>query len=393
MPPDAPVQPQPLPLSQPDSQDALRGPIGQLVQNQRIIVCCGAGGVGKTTTSASLALAAARAGRRVLVLTIDPSRRLAETLGVAQNPTAPVPLSPERLKAARIHPPGALDAWLLSPRQIADEAVRRLSGSREQSERFFSNRVYQQLSQMLAGMHEYTAMEALHRLLISGRYELVVLDTPPSRNALDFLEAPGRLASLLDGRIFKALTPKKGGLFTRAASKIAQKGLSAALGDELAGELVQFMGTFATLLQFLNQDLKAMRAFLSGPDAAFLLVTAPTRQSLAEGFYFQSRAQELKLPFKGFVLNRSSLRRDRWTQEDQANFDAMPKTPILQSGLRKLAAMAEIEAARQKRDQQVLDELNRRAGERGFAKSVPEFPQQGSDMDLLIATARELCGE
>ena len=378
MPPDAPVQPQPLPLSQPDSQDALRGPIGQLVQNQRIIVCCGAGGVGKTTTSASLALAAARAGRRVLVLTIDPSRRLAETLGVAQNPTAPVPLSPERLKA---------------PRQIADEAVRRLSGSREQSERFFSNRVYQQLSQMLAGMHEYTAMEALHRLLISGRYELVVLDTPPSRNALDFLEAPGRLASLLDGRIFKALTPKKGGLFTRAASKIAQKGLSAALGDELAGELVQFMGTFATLLQFLNQDLKAMRAFLSGPDAAFLLVTAPTRQSLAEGFYFQSRAQELKLPFKGFVLNRSSLRRDRWTQEDQANFDAMPKTPILQSGLRKLAAMAEIEAARQKRDQQVLDELNRRAGERGFAKSVPEFPQQGSDMDLLIATARELCGE
>lgn len=374
------------------NHEPLRGPVGQLVQNQRILVCCGAGGVGKTTTSASLALAGARAGRRVLVLTIDPSKRLAETLGVTQNPPAPVSLSPERLLAARIEPPGQLDAWLLSPQQVADAAIQRLASSPEERARFLSNRIYRQVSQMLAGMHEYTAMEALHRLLAEGRYDLVVLDTPPSRNALDFLEAPGRLAGLLDMRIFRALLPKKGGLITRAASKIAEKGLTAALGAQFAGEFIQFMALFADMFQFLNQDLKDMRAFLSGPDAAFLLVTAPTRASLEEGYYFQSRAAELALPFKGFILNRSHLRPEEDAALDAERLARLPKTPALVSGLAKLEALAEAERAEARRDAEVLRELSRRAGERGFALSVPEFAQQGSDMELLIASALALCG-
>ncbi|MDR0966310.1 MAG: AAA family ATPase [Myxococcales bacterium] len=376
----------------PHESDLLCGPVGQLIQNQRIIVCCGAGGVGKTTTSAALALAGARAKRRVLVLTIDPSKRLAETLGVSQNPPAPVPLSEERLAAARIRPPGHLDAWLLSPQQVADAAVNRLSSSPEERARFLQNRIYQQVSQMLAGMHEYTAMEALHRLLAEGRYDLVILDTPPSRNALDFLEAPGRLASLLDQRIFRALLPKKGGLLSRAASKIAQKGLSAALGEQFAEEFIAFMATFSSIFHFLNQDLKEMRAFLSGPDAAFLLVTSPARASLEEGFYFQSRAQELRLPFKGFILNRSSIRADDAEAEDAARLARLTMTPELESGLKKLDALAQAERAQARRDVEVLQELRRRAGDRGFALSVPDFAHEGSDMELLIASAQALCG-
>lgn len=372
-------------------RENLCGPIGHLIQNRRIIVCCGAGGVGKTTASAALALAGARAGRRVLALTVDPSKRLAETLGVSQNPPAPVPLSSERLKAAHIEPPGQLDAWLLSPQQIADAAVRRLAGSPEDRTRFLQNRIYQQVSQMLAGMHEYAAMEALHRLLAEGRYELVVLDTPPSRNALDFLEAPGRLSSLLDMRIFKALLPKKGGLLTRAASKIAQKGLSAALGEQFAAEFVQFMATFSDLFQFLNQDLRQMRAFLSGPDSAFLLVTSPTRASLAEGYYFQRRAQELCLPFKGFILNRSSLRAERGHHLDAEQLESRLKTPELESGLRKLAILAQAEEAKARRDAGILRELKERAGEGGFALGVPEFAHEGSDMELLLAASQALC--
>lgn len=376
----------------PMHRESLRGPIGQLIQNQRIIVCCGAGGVGKTTTSAALALAAARTGRRVLVLTVDPSKRLAETLGVSQNPPAPVPLSPQRLRAAQIDPPGQLDAWLLSPRQIADAAVQRLSHSPEERRRFLQNRIYQQVSQMLAGMHEYAAMEALHRLLAEGRYDLVILDTPPSRNALDFLEAPGRLASLLDMRIFKALLPKQGGLITRAASKIAQKGLCAALGEQFTAEFIQFMSTFSGLFQFLNQDLKDMRAFLSSQNSAFLLVTATTRASLAEGYYFQSRAEELCLPFKGFILNRSNLRAECGAPLDAEHLSNLAMTPELESGLKKLAILARAEQEKARRDAEILQELNVRAGKHGFALSVPEFAQEGSDMELLIATAQALCG-
>src|SRR4051812_3115558 len=148
--------------------------IGELIRNRRVIVCCGAGGVGKTTTAAALSLAAARAGRRVLVLTIDPSKRLAETLGVSRNPPTPVAVPPDRQIAAGIHAPASLDAWMLDPKLVADESVRRLTKNPEDAERVLGNRIYQQVSSMVAGMHEYTAMEALHRLVNEGRYDLVV---------------------------------------------------------------------------------------------------------------------------------------------------------------------------------------------------------------------------
>src|SRR5262249_19564947 len=139
--------------------------IESLVRGQRIIVCCGAGGVGKTTTAAALALAGARLGRRVLVLTIDPSRRLAETLGVTRNPPKPVRLPEDRLTQAEIVPPATLEAWMLDPKLVSDEAVRRLVKNDAEADRVLQNRIYQHVTAMVAGMHEYTAMEALHRFV------------------------------------------------------------------------------------------------------------------------------------------------------------------------------------------------------------------------------------
>lgn len=367
----------------------LTGPVGEILGQKRVVVCCGAGGVGKTTTSAALALLAARAGRRVLVLTIDPSRRLAETLGVSQNPAAPVPLSAERLAAAGIVAPGSLDAWLLAPKQVADVAVRRLTRDPQEAERFLGNRIYQQVSLMVAGMHEYTAMEALHRLLAEGHYDLVVLDTPPSRNALDFLDAPGRLSRLLDGKVFRALLPRQGGLFSRAASRVVHRVLSAAFGVEFAEELVGFMSAFSGLFGVFTADVSAMRAFLGGPHSAFLMVCAPTDASVVEAHFFQDRALELGLPFRGFVLNRC---RGVGPEKLFPSDTLLPPeaSPAAVSGFAKLRVLAREELGAAECDRRLLEQLSQRAGHGRFAVAVPGMPQGADDMGTLIAVARAL---
>ena len=194
--------------------------IGDVLANKRVIVCCGAGGVGKTTVSASLALAAARAGRRVLVVTIDPSRRLAETLGVSRNLPEPTELPAERLAAAGVSAPGSLAAWMLDPQLVSDRVVHGFSKSEDDARRLLANPIYQNVTAMVAGMQEYTAVEALHGFVRDDRYDLIVLDTPPSRNALRFLEAPHRASGFLDGRVFNLFIPGEGSIIRRFASRL-----------------------------------------------------------------------------------------------------------------------------------------------------------------------------
>jgi anion-transporting ArsA/GET3 family ATPase len=360
--------------------------IGELLRTRRIIVCCGAGGVGKTTTAAAVSLAAARAGRRVLVLTIDPSRRLAETLGVSRNPPEPVAVPAERQRLAGIHAPATLDAWMLDHKLVADSAVRRLTKTPQDAERVISNRIYQQVSSMVAGMHEYTAMEALYRLTNSGTYDLVVLDTPPSRHALDFLEAPRRLSGLVDSRALQAFLPRGDGLVARAASKVIQTVLSAVFGEEFATEFVAFVGTFSTIFQSLNFDVNEMRRFLGGDDVAFLLVTSPQPATLTEAHFFQDKTRELGLPFRGFVLNRSrALNVDRPLTE----LSMLPSPPSAEakSAIDKLQALARTELELAGRDVALLRDLETRAGSGASAIALPELPQGADDMGTLITVA------
>ncbi len=365
--------------------------INELILQKKIIVCCGAGGVGKTTTAASLSLAAARAGRRVLVLTIDPSRRLAETLGVSRNPPKPVAVPLERQQLAGIHPPACLDAWMLDSKLIADEAVRRLTKTPEDAERVLSNRIYQQVSSMVAGMHEYTAMEALYRLVHEGRYDLVVLDTPPSRHALDFLEAPRRLSRLVDSRALNAFLPKADGIIGRAASKVLQAVLTAVFGEEFARDFVGFLSTFTGIFQSLNVDVNDMRAFLSSPEVAFLLVTSPAAATLAEANFFFEKTKELKLPFHAFILNRS---RAHQAGLIFPTLQTLPSIPVhLAEAIPKLQSLATAERAASDRDIDLLAKLKRKAGSEATAIALPNLPQGADDMGTLVQVANALASQ
>ncbi len=370
-------------MNAPESQPTR---IGALLRTKQVIVCCGAGGVGKTTTAAALSLAAARAGRRVLVLTIDPSKRLAETLGVQRNPPEPVSLPAERAKLAGIVAPGTLDAWMLDHKLVADSAVRRLTKSPEEAERVLDNRIYQQVSTMVAGMHEYTAMEALHRLVNAGKYDLVVLDTPPSRHALDFLEAPKRLSRLVESKAIAAFLPSNDGFVARAASKVIHRVLSAVFGEEFASEFTTFIGTFMDLFRTLNVEVNSMRDFLSGDNVAFLLVTSPAPTTLTEAHFFQDKTRELGLPFRAFVLNRSRALNGRKRMPDSA-LAGPAASADLHRAVEKLKSAAIVELELAGRDIALLRDLEARAGAEATAIALPELPQGADDMGTLIAVA------
>ncbi len=366
--------------------------LAELAAEKKIIVCCGAGGVGKTTTAASLSVAAARMGRRVLVLTIDPSRRLAEALGVSRNPPKPVALSAERLEAAGIHAPGHLEAWMVDPKLVSDEAVRRFAGSEEAARPVLENRIYQLGTQMVAGLHEYTAMKSLHRFLSEGTYDLVVLDTPPSRNALDFLDAPGRMAKLLDGAIFKAFMPSQKSLLGRAASKLVNKVLGSVFGDDGPAELTTFFGVFSGLFASVSEELVDVRKRLAQNDAAFVLVTTPSAAALTEAHFFHDRIGQLGLPFRGFVLNRSKARLDGATFPS-ASVAPADASPTLRRALEKLAPLARQESLQVTKDKGLLADLALRGGPGAFALALPNLTAGSSELQSLYQLAEVIGGE
>ena len=360
-------------------------PIADLVHHKGIIVVCGAGGVGKTTTSAALALAAARAGRRVLALTVDPSKRLAQTLGVDRNLKAPVTIPQERLDQAGIKPPGSLDAWMLDPSLVADRVVNKLGKDPEEVERLMQNRVYKGISRMVAGMQEYMAMEALYQFHEEGVYDLVVLDTPPSRNALAFLEGPQRMASFLDGRIFSLFLPSEdAGFFRRTAGAVINRVNSMVFGEETYQDMQEFFGSFQGILGALNDNASDMLDNLRDPDeVAFMLVTSPTDASVSDAHFFKERTAQMGLPFVGFVLNRSQA---------LSGGRIMPTAELLggelsdaaTSGLAKLERLAEVERSEMVRDEHLLATLADEAGRYAFTVATPTLPGGANDMPSLL---------
>ncbi|MFL5320434.1 MAG: ArsA family ATPase [Myxococcaceae bacterium] len=282
----------------------------EAVSGRKVIVCCGAGGVGKTTTSAALALGAAKLGRRVLVLTIDPARRLAQAMGIPENSVRPVTISPEQLRAVGVEQ-GALDAWMLNPRVVFDGLVRKLAPTPAQAERILKLRLYQALSDLVAGMQEYTAAEALFGFSTSGAYDLIVLDTPPSRNALEFLEAPGKLSRFLDEKIVSLFLPSEGTRrfsLLRKATELIGNVFVKVFGEAFFAELQEFIGAFSGMFAAMRGHSEQVRSLLNSDDALFLLVTSPEQGALAEARYFRTKLASMSLPFGGFILNRSWAR-------------------------------------------------------------------------------------
>jgi anion-transporting ArsA/GET3 family ATPase len=271
----------------------------------RIVVCCGAGGVGKTTTAAALGVRAAEVhGRRTVVLTIDPARRLAQSMGLSE-----LDNTPRLVKGIDVESGGELHAMMLDMKRTFDEVVQQHTTPQRAAE-IFANPFYQAMSSTFAGTQEYMAMEKLGQLRATDEWDLIVVDTPPSRSALDFLDAPARLSRFLDGRMLRMLlAPARSGgrsmfslvtasfgLFSRAVQKV--------LGAQLLTDLSGFVAALDSMFGGFRQRADATYRILQDPQTAFLLVAAPERDAVREAAYFAERLVAEQMPLAGLVINR-----------------------------------------------------------------------------------------
>ncbi|MBC2863782.1 ArsA family ATPase [Streptomyces mexicanus] len=323
----------------------------------RIIVCCGSGGVGKTTTAAALGLRAAERGRKVVVLTIDPARRLAQSMGIDSLDNVP-----RRVKGTEGD--GELHAMMLDMKRTFDEVVE-AHADPERAATILANPFYQSLSAGFAGTQEYMAMEKLGQLRARDEWDLIVVDTPPSRSALDFLDAPKRLGSFLDGRLIRLLTApaKLGG---RAGMKFLNVGMSmmtGTLGKLLGGQLLKDVQTFVAAMDTTFGGFRtradATYKLLQAPGTAFLVVAAPERDALREAAYFVERLAAEKMPLAGLVLNR-----------------------VHGSGADQLSAERALAAAENLEDSRIVDQGDGKAG----VRNSPETQGRSDSPDPSAAT-------
>lgn len=274
--------------------------------DQRIVVCCGSGGVGKTTTAAAFGVRAAERGRKVVVLTIDPARRLAQSMGLTE-----LDNTPREVKGVGADG-GSLDAMMLDMKRTFDEVVE-AHASPEKAQQILANPFYQALSSSFAGTQEYMAMEKLGQLAADaerdGRWDLIVVDTPPSRSALDFLDAPARLASLLDGRFVRLLlAPAKGParMFTAGFGMVTGV-LTKILGAQVLRDVQTFVAAFDTLFGGFRQRAEQTYARLQAEGTAFVVVATPEPDALREAAYFVERLTQEEMPLAGLVVNRVTV--------------------------------------------------------------------------------------
>ncbi len=274
--------------------------VDHTLDTAQILVCCGSGGVGKTTTAASLALRAAERGRRTVVLTIDPARRLAQSMGLTELDNTP-------RQVAGVD--GSLDAMMLDMKRTFDDIVLAHTEPAK-AQAIFDNPFYQALSSSFAGTQEYMAMEKLGQLKASGDWDLIVVDTPPTRSALDFLDAPERLTTFLDGRMIRILlAPAKAG--GKAYFKVVSAGfglftsvLTKIIGAQVLTDVSQFVAALETMFGGFRERAQGTYDLLKAPGTAFVVVAAPERDALREASYFVDRLAEERMPLAGLVVNR-----------------------------------------------------------------------------------------
>jgi anion-transporting ArsA/GET3 family ATPase len=296
-------------MSEPPASGEGQG-LEQLVMSHRVLVAVGAGGVGKTTVAAALSLGAALRGRRVLCLTIDPARRLGEALGLETMRAEGQVVDLGRFAGARAPITGSLTAMMLDTKRTFDALVLKYSSSPEQARRLLDNKIYRYVSTSLAGTQEYMAMEKLVELQRAARFDLIVLDTPPTANALDFLDAPEKLIEALDSsaiRFFLQAWESTGkfslNLLARSAS-LVMRGLGRITGGGFLEAMAQFLTELNDLFGGFKQRAREVKAALRSPEVSFVLVTSPAPMSIREVLFFSERLEEAGMPRGVFVVNR-----------------------------------------------------------------------------------------
>jgi anion-transporting ArsA/GET3 family ATPase len=349
------------------------------LERKEVCICAGSGGVGKTTTSAAIALGMAARGKKVAVLTIDPARRLANALGLAE-------LGNEE-RRVDVDVPGELWAMMLDAKRTFDELIDWHAPDEATRDAVLGNRIYQELSSAVAGSQEYMAMEKLHELHQDGRYDLLVLDTPPTRSALDFLDAPQRLSAFIDSRALSFfLAPSRFGL------KVLGRGtglvfsvMQRATGIDLLRDLSEFFGSFGGMTAGFRERAERVNALLRDHRSAFVLVTTPRRAAIEEARWFHRRLMEADMPFAGVVANRVNV------AAGAAGADSELERLLGGELARKVVAAATDEAGLAERDRRNLDELRRRLGRRPLLE-VPQLDHDVHDLAGLRLMDRHLFG-
>ena len=355
--------------------------------SNRVVVCCGAGGVGKTTTAAAMALRAAEYGRTVVVLTIDPARRLAQALGIQSLGNTPqrVPLGPEVT--------GELHAMMLDMRRTFDEMVIQYSGT-ERADAILENQFYQTVATSLAGTQEYMAMEKLGQLLAEDKWDLVVVDTPPSRNALDFLDAPKRLGSFMDSRLWRMLlAPGRGiGRIVTGAVGLAMKGMSTVLGSQMLSDAAGFVQSLDATFGGFREKADRTYELLKRRGTQFVVVSAAEPDALREASFFVDRLSQEKMPLAGLILNRTHPTLCQLPAETAAEAADQREAAAGDSDL--AGAVLRIHAARAATAKREVRLLSRFTGANPHVAivGVPSLPFDVSDLDALRAIGDQLTG-
>jgi anion-transporting ArsA/GET3 family ATPase len=355
----------------------------------RICVVGGSGGVGKTTTSAALAAGMAARGLKVAVVTIDPAQRLATALGLDELGNEPQRIESERFAAAGL-PLGDGELWAmtLDPKRTFDELIERLAPDAQTRRQILANRVYRELSDAIAGSQEFTAVAKLHELAQQGRWDLLVLDTPPSRNALDFLDAPDRLRAFFEGRALQTLL-RGGG----AGLRLLGRGTGLVLGllrritgAELLSDLSDFFRLLGGLLGGFRTQAAAVEALLRAPGTTFLLVTSPEREPIDEALFFRRRLRDAGMALGGAIVNRVHV--DELASQDGALQDLparIEQTAALSAALAKqVAAAFADEHALARRDAANVAHLRERLGAGIPLLRVPLLDGDVHDVEGLV---------
>jgi anion-transporting ArsA/GET3 family ATPase len=353
--------------------------VADLLRRKEICVCAGSGGVGKTTTSAAVALGMARRGKKVIVLTIDPAKRLANSLGLPE-------LGNEETQVQIDTGDGELWAMMLDAKRTFDDLVEWHAPDEETRDAVLNNRIYQELSNAVAGSQEYMAMEKLHELHNEGRYDLLVLDTPPTRNALDFLDAPKRLSRFIDSRSLQFFT--SGGLF---GVKVFSRGtgivfsmLKRLTGIDLLQDLSDFFQSFGEMASGFRERADRVTDLLADSRTTFLLVTSPRYDAVDEAVFFHHRLQDAGMPFGAAVVNRMH------ELPAKGNGVADEVEDLLGPELgRKVASNLEDYRRLAERDRLSLETLRKRLGRKPMIE-VPDMEDDIHDLEGLTAMGEYL---
>ncbi|MDQ3915177.1 MAG: AAA family ATPase [Actinomycetota bacterium] len=372
-------------------------PISEILATKEVVVCAGAGGVGKTTTAAAIALKAALEGKRAAVLTIDPARRLASSLGLKELSNEPTKVSTRKFSAVGLKPKGELHALMLDTKTTFDRVVHRYAPTPEQADRIIANRFYRNISSTLSGTQEYMAMEKLYELHAEGGFDVVVIDTPPTRNALDFLDAPQRMNEFFDSRVLRwFLLPymKAGGGLMRVANVAATTFLRIVkriVGTEVLEDTAEFFANLEGMYDGFKQRAREVSELLQSDATSFVVVTSPSEDSVTEATFFAERLNDSRLPFGALVVNRVH-------PKIGDGIDVKPRQlHKLEAGdedARLLAKLLDNEEAFMRvvrLEEQNLAELARRVPRHKWVR-VPYLEQEAVDFSGLLAISDQLFG-